>query len=173
MIAVSLKLPIKRLFQIARNIESYYCDRRQQETKPGKWRGHRRAKQRLKFRLKALHELLQAFGFYHPAAHGGVRGRSCFTAAREHLGKKAVSTRDIKDCYPSVTKEQFRQKLLALGFRSDTAFALAGFLTCRDRIPQGAPTSNDARIFTFTTLTRRLLICVGRPRLIRGLLTIM
>jgi hypothetical protein len=75
---------------------------------------------------------------------GGVRGRSCFTAARLHLGKKAVSTRDVTDCYPSVTREQFRRKLLSLGFRSDSAFLLSGLLTCRDRIPQGSPASNDA-----------------------------
>ena len=144
MISNRLKLPIGRLIKIARNIESYYHESRFQETKPGKSRIIDEPKPWLKAKLRLLHDLLQECRFFHRAAHGGVRGRSCFTAARHHLGKKAVSTRDIMDCYPSVTSEQFRKKLIVLGFRSDTAFLLSGFLTCRDRIPQGSPTSNDA-----------------------------
>ena len=61
-----------------------------------------------------------------------------------HLGSKAIAIRDIADCFPSVSTDRLRKKLLALGFRSDTARLLAGLLTCKDRIPQGSPTSNDA-----------------------------
>jgi hypothetical protein len=143
-IATAMDLPVPRLFKMCRNIGAYYKDTRETETRPGKIRIIDEPRPWLKMRLRHLHRWIQGSQLFHHAAHGGIRKRSCFTAARRHLGRKAVATRDITDCYPSVTTEQFRQKLLDMGFRSDTARLLSCLLTCRDRIPQGSPTSNDA-----------------------------
>jgi retron-type reverse transcriptase len=137
-------LPVARLFKLARQIEPYYRKTREKETRPGKFRQIDQPKPWLMSILRKLHRLLQASDLFHDAAHGGIRGRSCFSAARRHLGTKAVAIRDISDCFPSISTDQLRKKLITLGFRSDTAFLLAGLLTCNGRIPQGSPTSNDA-----------------------------
>ena len=94
--------------------------------------------------LKKLHRFIQKSGWYSRAAHGGIRKMSSFTSAACHLGQSKCITRDITDCYPSVKKDLFRKSLLERGFRPDTSRLLSGLLTCRGRIPQGAPTSGDA-----------------------------
>lgn len=98
----------------------------------------------MKMLLKLLHRFCQKQLPIHPCVHGGVLSRSCFSAARHHCGRYAVITRDIKDCYPTVTSEAFQAALRQLGFRADTAHLLTQLMTIRGRIPQGSPVSGDA-----------------------------
>src|SRR4051794_15482660 len=93
--------------------------------------------------FKRLHAWFQANRLAHPAAHGGVRKRSCFTSARLHLARHTW-TRDVADCFPSVSEELFRAELLALGFSAETAHILTRLCIVRGGIPQGSPISNDA-----------------------------
>lgn len=96
-----------------------------------------------KQRLRRLHRFLQRHYPGHRNAHGGVKGRSCFTGARKHLGRGYVVIRDISQCYPSVTTDNLQDRLRALGFRHETALLLAKLSTVRDHLPQGSPISAD------------------------------
>lgn len=97
-----------------------------------------------KRKLKRLHRWFQKRKLFHPVAHGGISGRSCFNSARRHLGKKFVWTRDASNCYPSVHPSIFKAELKRLGFRHDTASLMTMLCTLRDKIPQGSPASGDA-----------------------------
>jgi len=94
--------------------------------------------------FRKLHGWLQRQRLFHPAAHGGVRGRSCFTSARRHLGQKYIWSRDVSECYPSITPDEMQRELKAIGFRHDTARLLASLFTVRGGVPQGSPLSCDA-----------------------------
>ena len=96
-----------------------------------------------KARLRMLHRFLQLNYPGHLNAHGGVKGRSCFTGAKKHLGRRHLVVRDISGCYPSISRENLRKHLVAMGFRHDTALVLAGISTVGDHIPQGSPISSD------------------------------
>ena len=94
--------------------------------------------------LRRLHHWLQQQEWHHPMAHGGIRGRSCFTSAKVHLGQPFVWTRDASNCYPSIGPDKFVRMLWKLGFRYDTAKLLTLLCTVRGQIPQGSPISGDA-----------------------------
>lgn len=94
------------------------------------------------FRL--LNRRLQLLRLHHPCAHGGVPGRSSFTSAKRHLGASYVVTTDVKDCFPSVSHDLFKSELSRLYLSSGLVDLLADLFMCRNRIPQGCPTSNLA-----------------------------
>ncbi|MDB5289822.1 MAG: RNA-directed polymerase [Phycisphaerales bacterium] len=88
----------------------------------------------------------------HPCAHGSVRRRSAFTAARRHLGERNIVTFDVADCFPSTNPDRFERELIELGFAHDVAILLTRILLYRGRLPQGSPASNAAlNLFLFRT----------------------
>ena len=97
-----------------------------------------------KKKLKLLHKWFFDKRLFHSSAHGGVKHRSCFTSAQQHLGKKYVWTRDASNCYPTITPEMYFDELKRIGFRHETAILLTRLCTVRGCIPQGSPVSNDA-----------------------------
>lgn len=139
-----LGVPVGTLFAISQNVEHYYHNRRIEKTSNGKVRELDVPMWYLKKLLRKLHRLIQRERLFSSSAHGGVKGRSTFSSAKQHLGKHVVAIRDAANCYPSVSTERFHHQLLRLGFTSSTARLLTGLLTCRGRIPQGSPTSCDA-----------------------------
>lgn len=73
---------------------------------------------------------------------GGVKGRCIQDNARLHQGARCLITIDIKNFYPSIKPAQVRSVFQkTLNCSSSVAFLLTGLTTCRDRLPQGAPTS--------------------------------
>jgi len=149
-IAEAVGIPLGRLFVMADEISRFYKPTRKTYVRGGKVREFDVPKFWFKGVLKRLHKYLQKSFRFHPTAHGGIRGRSCFTAANAHLGKFALATRDVSDCFPSITTNELKKRLLNLGFQSRTAFLLARLLSHKNRVPQGSPTSNDAlNIFLF------------------------
>jgi len=73
---------------------------------------------------------------------GGVHGKSIGDNARLHLQARCLVTIDIKNFFPSVAPKQVQsvfRKLLNCS--PDVSYLLTGLTTCRDRLPQGAPTS--------------------------------
>ncbi len=73
---------------------------------------------------------------------GGVRGKSIVDNARVHLRRKCLVTIDIKNFFPSISPQQIRSVFLeTLNCSPEISFLLTGLTTCRDRLPQGAPTS--------------------------------
>jgi RNA-directed DNA polymerase len=73
--------------------------------------------------------------------HGGVRGRSYLTNAKQHVGKKIVMKLDIRDFFPSIRPEKVRAVFERLGFEGEAARVLTRVTTYKQQLPQGAPTS--------------------------------
>ena len=164
-IAEVLGIPVGRLFAIAENTSRYYKPTRKTRkarVSGGKLREIDEPKPWFKAKLKKLQKFIQRSFRFHKAAHGSVRGRSCFTAANKHLGKSSVAIRDISDCFPSVTTDELKKRLLNLGFQTHTAFLLAKLLSHNNRIPQGSPTSNDAVNFLLYDLDKKATRACGR-----------
>jgi RNA-directed DNA polymerase len=73
---------------------------------------------------------------------GGVRGKSIVHNAQLHLGARCLVTIDIKNFFPSVKPAQVRNVFRKiLNCSPGVSYLLTGLTTCRDRLPQGAPTS--------------------------------
>lgn len=142
-IAAAMKMTEPECWKFARTMDKRFQPTREDDV-GGKIRQIDAPFPYTKKKLRLLHNYLQGIRCAHPIAHGGVRGRSCFTHARKHLHKKFVWTRDAKNCFPSVRTDHFLRQLKKLGVRSDTAQLLAMLCTLRGRIPQGSPVSNDA-----------------------------
>src|SRR5438132_13605618 len=71
--------------------------------------------------FRRAHRYIQRMSLFHPRAHGGVERRSCFSSANCHLGHRFVWTRDIANCYPSISPAAFKTEMQALGFSLDSA----------------------------------------------------
>ncbi|WP_231943893.1 reverse transcriptase domain-containing protein [Aeoliella mucimassa] len=118
--------------------------------------------------LKKLHRFLQNHHLCHPAAHGGVRRRSTFTSAQIHVGSRNVWTRDVTDCYPSISQAAMFSQLRKLKFQHDTALVLSMLFTYRDGVPQGSPISGDALNIFFWPLDQLLASMAGSLKLRYG-----
>ena len=160
-LAGAMGLSVDRLWAFARHIDACYKPRRKQ------WDGkkHRlidplyKTPKRL---LKRLHRFFQRNRLSHPSAHGGVRGRSCFSSAHIHVGRRFIWTRDVEDCYPSISPDAMLRQLHTLGFRHDAAKVLAMLFTYRGGVPQGSPVSGDALNLFFWNLDQLLASSAGR-----------
>lgn len=142
-IAIAMDMTLRQVWAFARKLDNAFKPTEMRNIK-GKMRPIDAPLQSAKKPLQLLHRWFQRSRLYHPIAHGGVKGRSCFTSARQHLGHKYVWTRDAKDCYPSISTEEFRSELRKLKFRHDTALLLSRLCTVRGRFGQGSPVSGDA-----------------------------
>ncbi len=159
-LAEAMGLSVDKLWSFARHIDACYKPRRKQ------WDGkkHRpidplyKTPKRL---LKKLHRFFQRNRLCHPSAHGGIKGRSCFSSARVHVGRRFVWTRDVEDCYPSISTEAMLVQLRNLGFRHDTAKVLSMLFTYRGGVPQGSPVSGDALNLFFWRLDQLLASMAG------------
>jgi RNA-directed DNA polymerase len=73
---------------------------------------------------------------------GGVRGKSILDNARQHLNARYLVTIDIKNFFPSITPLMVNSVWRKpLNCSPKIAYVLTGLTTCRNRLPQGAPTS--------------------------------
>jgi hypothetical protein len=163
-VAEAMGLSVDRAWSLARHIDACYKPRRMQ------WVGkkHRpidalyREPKRL---LRKLHGFLQRIRLSHPRAHGGVRGRSCFTSAKTHVGRqRRVWTRDAANCYPSIRPAVIHRELRAIGFRHDTARLLTSLFSYRGGVPQGSPASGDALNLVFWRLDQLVASMAGAAR---------
>jgi hypothetical protein len=142
-IAEAMKISLAEVWRIALETENWYRPRRRVQIK-GKWRAIDPPSPRLKKLFRRLHRFVQVSLKPDQAVHGGIRGRSCFTAAHVHKGRPIIITRDVQDCYPSVETDVLRRNLLNSGMRSDTAKLLSLLMTNRGTIAHGSPLSGDA-----------------------------
>ena len=103
--------------------------------------------QSLLYMLKGFNALLQQY--YEPTTwcYGFVKGRSVVQNAQQHLGKRYILNIDIKDFFPSITRQMVEDVLLAepLKCSAEAARLLSGLCTAAepqgDVLPQGFPTS--------------------------------
>jgi len=91
-----------------------------------------------------------------PWAHGFIKGRSIVSNAAAHCGREWVISLDIKDFFPSVTRESVVAVLSELHADSEQCQILGDIVTRRHRLPQGAPTSPHLANLTVRTMDRRL-----------------
>lgn len=79
----------------------------------------------------------------HKCAHGFERGKSIVTHAKQHTNKRFVYTIDIKDFFPSITRNRIFGMLQAYPINATRPVAryLANLTCYKGALPQGAPTS--------------------------------
>lgn len=159
-IAKAMGLSIPQVWSLARNMDRAFWPT-QRKLVRGKIREIDKPKPQTKRVLRKLHRFLQRRVGAHRSAHGGARSRSCFTAARQHLGRGYVVARDVKDAYPSVLREALKHRLCRLGFRADVSLLLSLLCTVRGRLAQGSPVSSDALNLFFFDADRALSAACG------------
>ena len=133
------------LWMLARDSTLMYKPTREQLKQGGN--GYREIdppKQQYKRILRKITKVLSSNMKYHPAAHGGVPGRSSFTSAKPHCGAKFIVTRDIKNCYPSISPQALFKAFRLLGASPTFAKFLSAIMTVHEHIPQGGPPSSLA-----------------------------
>lgn len=145
-IAEVMGTTLDQAWSMARRLEDHFypirpsvCGARVRQTRGPKPETRRR--------LRRLHRYLGQLAPPHPSVHGGARKgerKSCVSGARQHLGRRYVVTRDVHDCYPSISEAMLKTRLKDLGFRSDTATLLSSLLTIEGSVALGSPVSSDA-----------------------------
>lgn len=98
--------------------------------------------------LQALNLVLQTYDEPTPWAFGFVCGRSVVDNARPHVGKRYILNLDLKDFFPTITRQQVADCLTAepFGFSSLAAKLVSGLATVRTKnneevLAQGFATS--------------------------------
>lgn len=98
--------------------------------------------------LQALNIVLQTYDEPTPWAYGFVCGRSVVDNARPHVGKRYILNLDLKDFFPTITRQQVADCLTAepFGFSSLAAKLVSGLATVRTKnneevLAQGFATS--------------------------------
>ena len=98
--------------------------------------------------LNALNILLQTYDEPTPWAFGFVCGRSVVDNARPHVGKRYILNLDLKDFFPTITRQQVADCLTAepFGFSSLATKLISGLATVRTKnnkevLAQGFATS--------------------------------
>lgn len=111
---------------------------------------------------RVLNVVLQAYEEPTPWACGFVRGRSVVDNARPHVGKRYVLSLDLKDFFPSITRQQVADCLAAepFGFSPQAVELISGLCTARldgqDVLAQGFATSPTLSNFVCREMDEQL-----------------
>jgi len=89
-------------------------------------------------------------------AHGFIRGKSIASNAAQHCGRQWVVNLDIKDFFPSVSRQQLVEVLAELLPDERECELVADLVTRRGRLPQGAPTSPHLANLAVRSMDHRL-----------------
>lgn len=115
---------------------------------------------------QALNLMLQAICEVSPAAMGFVPGRSVRSNAAAHIGSSVIFNCDLKDFFPSLTKEMvrtaLRTELKPFSPSRDVINIICNLVTAprtdgAEALPQGAPTSPAISNLVLKSLDRRLI----------------
>lgn len=82
-----------------------------------------------------------ARSYPHPCSYGYVRGRNTLGNASLHVGAKKILHADIKDFFPSISKERLFLIFKSLGIKCDFAEFLSEFTTINGSLPLGLHSS--------------------------------
>mgnify|MGYP003625367716 CR=1 FL=1 len=72
---------------------------------------------------------------------GFIKGKSFIDSAKMHIGATWVLSVDIKNFFPSITKEQTLEALKNIGYSETGAELLANLCCLKGYLPQGSPAS--------------------------------
>jgi len=89
--------------------------------------------------------------------HGGVKGRSNITNAKEHQGNKFQFTTDLENFYPSISSQMVYDTFIKLKFSPHFSHWLTIFTTWKYQLPQGTPTSSHIANLVFLDIDFQLL----------------
>ncbi len=160
-IATIFRVSQNEIFEISQNMDRYLIGPISTYVND-KWREIYSPTYPFIYDLKRFHNALQRWGFSHNAVHGGVKGRSCASAAMFHLGCRHQANRDIKDCYPSIKRDLLRDKLEKRGFNSYVSSLMANLMTVDGAVPQGSPISSDAMNLYLYDIDQRIASEAGK-----------
>lgn len=73
--------------------------------------------------------------------HGGVKGRSNISNAKQHQGKKYIFETDLQEFYPNISMRRVYDAFLRLGYSTHISHWLTTLTTRKNELPQGSPTS--------------------------------
>lgn len=104
-----------------------------------------------------IYENILLKGKVHSVAKGFVPGQSIVDNAKEHVGNQAILKMDIKDFFPSITRQQVYYIFKWFGYTRKIAWNLASICCLNDVLPQGAPTSPILSNIISKRLDRRLV----------------
>ncbi len=92
--------------------------------------------------------------------HGGVKGRSNITNAKQHQGNKYIFETDLQEFYPNISMRRVYDAFLSLGYSTHMSHWLTTLTTRKNELPQGSPTSTALAnlVFIHTDFTL-LKIC--------------
>lgn len=100
-----------------------------------------------KLEYKALARRLETFfqitipGYPHNAVFGYRPGRNIRENADAHAGHRALLVVDLRDFFPSISRDRISQLFESIGIIPDVADLLARFVTIGGSLPLGLPTS--------------------------------
>lgn len=92
----------------------------------------------------------------HPAATGFIKQKSIVDNAKAHLDQRCLLKMDLKDFFPSITKQNIYYIFKGFGYSRKVAWNLATFCSFEGVLPQGAPTSPALSNILAKKLDRRL-----------------
>ncbi len=104
---------------------------------------------------KICHSLLNCLPI-HPRVFAYVEGRSAIEHARYHCSCDELLTLDIKDFFPSISRQQVFSVFNSLDFSTTDSNYLSYLCTLNDSLPQGACTSPSLSNAVFYQIDCRL-----------------
>lgn len=90
-------------------------------------------------------------------AHGFVKKKSIITNAKIHLNQTELLKIDIKDFFPSISKDRIIALFHRIGYSTEVSFYLASICCLNECLPQGAPTSPALSNIISIKLDNRIL----------------
>jgi RNA-directed DNA polymerase len=141
--AYQLGMPISRLREVARDVESHYDTwGRFDEKNPNIVRQITAPDRELKEIQRHINSRILSRFPLADAVHGGVGGRSPRSNASPHVGQPCVVSLDVKKFFPHVRHYMVHRMFRGeFGFGRDVASLLTRLTTRGSELPQGAPTS--------------------------------
>ena len=77
----------------------------------------------------------------HECSYGFRKNRSIYDNAKLHVGKECVLNMDLKDFFPSISREDVFNIFYKMGYNKKVSYYFSKLLTKEGRLPQGSPAS--------------------------------
>lgn len=141
-LAARMHMTVRALCSASKQVATGFSPAKQRYfPKKRKHRQIRAPRRDVKRFLRRIHKALQGMISWNVNVHNGPRRKSCFTAARSHVGNSSFVVRDISKCYPSITAEMLMASLTDLGVSRGIARFLVRVGIVDRQVAQGSPLS--------------------------------
>lgn len=154
-LALQLELPVDFLVHMTDRLDKNYKVFTENDKK-GKERKFFNGSKNLKLVHKRINRLLDRIE-YPVSIQGGIAGRSIYTNALIHAGKKFVANYDIKNFFPSIDYHLVYSAFLAQKCSPNVARVLTRLTTADGHLPQGFATSPKVSGLVLASIDKRLI----------------